>query len=277
MEVLSTRIRGPSTTYLYRKSAQAQAPLFFFLHGFPDDAHTFSKQFEFFTDYDLLAPFNRGTPPSEMAQDEGRYGPDSLLLDYLHLLHEVDPRGEKKVLIMGHDIGALYAWDLARHLGTRCAGLIIENGASIEQIAVRISNWRQVLKSWYIFIFQIPGSKLLWESFEKKFIDRAYARGGAPQEKRPEKVGEGVLLYREAFKEVLKFLFTKRRGLGMEKLSAPVLVLCAKEDPYLEEVGLDELEILAHQVTVRYVEGGHWAHQVNADKINQLIAKFLRQ
>ena len=275
MKLLATRIRGPQTSYLYQPSSDPNAPLFFLIHGFPDDAYTFKKQFWHFKNMDMLAPFARGTPPSEMAQEETRYGPDSILLDNLHLIREIDPHKEKKILVMGHDIGGLYAWDLARHLGDRCLGLVVENGASIEQMAFRISNWRQLVKSWYILIFQIPGSKILWEQFEKRFISRAYNLGGSKEKKYPKDVSEGILQYREAFKEVLSFLITKKRSATLNKLQVPTLILCAKKDPFLEEVGLDELEKYAEKLTVRYIEGGHWAHKNNSEKVNHLIDKFI--
>jgi pimeloyl-ACP methyl ester carboxylesterase len=80
-------------------------PLVLLLHGFPDDAWTWSRQLPAFAacGYRAVAPFMRGYPPSEPAPD-GAYDMVTLGEDVTALIRALDGGS---AYVVGHDWGAV--------------------------------------------------------------------------------------------------------------------------------------------------------------------------
>ncbi len=169
------------------RSKGPQAPLLFFLHGFPDKAEAWSQQIAYFSEsYGILAPYARGVRPSEQATRSHRYAPESQLLDQLQILQAVDPQKGRPVFLIGHDIGGLHAWNLAYYLKKRCAGLVVINSLSYSQMASRLRDLGQVKKLSYSFAFAAP---ILGEGLAKFFpgqiLQSAYRLGQLSPALRP--------------------------------------------------------------------------------------------
>src|SRR6266480_740144 len=80
-------------------------PLVLLLHGFPDDAWTWSSQVQALADagYRAVAPYMRGYPPTDLAPD-GRYDAGALAADVAGL---VESLGEESAYVVGNDWGAI--------------------------------------------------------------------------------------------------------------------------------------------------------------------------
>ena len=153
--VVQQTFRGLPTGWL--ESGNPTGPILFCLHGFPDDPTIWDRQAEAFkNDFQILRPFARGISPSEPSSVLSRYSTKAFALDCLSILKQIDATGKRPVVLLGHDLGAAHAWQLAPLLGPRLKGLVIFNGASLPQMAKRLRSSRQILKSWYIFAMQIP-------------------------------------------------------------------------------------------------------------------------
>ena len=137
--------------------------------------------------------------------------------------------------------------------------MVLINTLSLEQMLQRLkSNLKQIQKSWYIAFFQIP---YLPELIIKKFGDKI----GIEKNKTP-------LLnqYRKAFQKI--FFLSQS-----EKITAPMLILSSKNDPYLLPPSHVEFEKHAAHFTIRVLEGGHWIQKEKPEYVNQLIDQFLAQ
>ena len=109
-------IRGLDTAWL--EGGQDNGPIMLFLHGYPDSPETFEFQFQEFTEsYHIVAPYSRGCLPSAKDDSIERYGHFSQALDVLEILRKVDPSKLRKIVLVGHDLGAAHAWFLAPMLG----------------------------------------------------------------------------------------------------------------------------------------------------------------
>jgi len=88
-------------------------PVVLLCHGFPESSHSWRHQMRPLADagYHVLAPDQRGYGTSESPSDVDAYGIDELGGDLLGLLDDVDAQD---AVLVGHDWGALVAWDLAR-------------------------------------------------------------------------------------------------------------------------------------------------------------------
>ncbi len=57
LERREINLRGLRTSFLWQEAKDPQAPLLFFLHGFPDKAEAWSQQIAYFSEsYGILAP-----------------------------------------------------------------------------------------------------------------------------------------------------------------------------------------------------------------------------
>lgn len=273
-------IRGLQTGWL--EAGTPGKTIFLMLHGFPDEAHVWNHQINYFSKkYHVIAPFLRGVGPSNAQWNENRYHISSVTLDLFEILREVDPQGKQNIIVMGHDIGTAYAWHMAHLLGPRLKGLIILNGAHFVQLLNRIlKNAQQFIKSWYLYYFFLPilpslTLKLMPFALKKKFLENS----GSPKsylKKYPmglKQSHESVKHYRNLWTMLLNF-FNERT---INKISAPVLSLSASNDNFVEAANLKELEALTEHPTVRVIEGKHWIQQENPDRVNRLINKFLKE
>ncbi len=104
--------------YLERPSP---GPLVLFLHGFPDDAHSWNSITEnIHSDrYRTVAPFLRGYPPSSVVNGDTTV--DDLARDILGLM---DALGEEQAILVAHDWGASAAYAAANLAPERIRGLV---------------------------------------------------------------------------------------------------------------------------------------------------------
>ena len=93
---------GHTAVFTYLEAGKG--PLVLLLHGFPDNAHTWSNQIEPLADagYRVVAPYLRGYPPTEIPAD-GRYDLTALANDVHELIGAL---GGEPAHVIGHDWGA---------------------------------------------------------------------------------------------------------------------------------------------------------------------------
>lgn len=259
----------------------SEAPILLFLHGYPDSADTWSFQVDHFkSKYHVVCPFSRGTggtEGSEASDSVERYSQNALALDTLQILESIDPTQKRPIVIVGHDLGVVTAWNLAPLLKERLRGLILMNGLNLHQMLMRAGDPTQLLKSWYIYLINIPYlSEFVATHFSKKVLKLAYDMGGLPSNLRevPEDPSRNLIApmnqYRAFAREIPKTLRHKPL-----KIKCPTLVIWGKNDAFLVPPTLDELEPYTNEVTVRILDANHWVHRERNDEVNSLVETFL--
>jgi len=267
------KLRGLSTAYL--EDGNPNQPIALCLHGFPDNAHVWDPIAPLLSSrFHLIRPFNRGTSPSDDAKGLDRYRLQALTLDWLELINQIDPDQKRKIVLIGHDLGAVMAWELASHLGNRLQNLIIFNGLSLPQM---ISRWRspnQLLKSWYIYSFLVPGlceNTLL--RIPPHFIKAGYRLAGynleIPSDLDRQSLTRGLLLYRGFALDIKLKLLAERKP-----LISPTLILWGKNDPALNHPLVDELKSDSTNLTIRLLEAGHWPYVEDTKTVNLALNRF---
>jgi pimeloyl-ACP methyl ester carboxylesterase len=88
-------------------------PLVVLLHGFPELAYSWRHQMRPIADagFHVIAPDQRGYARSSAPREVDAYGTDELTGDVVEL---IDQAGAEQAVIVGHDWGAMVAWDMAR-------------------------------------------------------------------------------------------------------------------------------------------------------------------
>ncbi|NGY65132.1 alpha/beta hydrolase [Lentzea sp. NEAU-D13] len=91
---------------------QGEGPLVLLLHGWPETWHSWRHQFQPLVDagYRVVAPDQRGYGRTDSPEGVEQYGILHLVGDVVGL---IDALGEKQAVVIGHDWGAVVAWQTA--------------------------------------------------------------------------------------------------------------------------------------------------------------------
>lgn len=137
-------------------AGQSDAPLIILLHGFPECWLTWKDQIQPLVDagYRIIAPDQRGYNLTDKPKSIDDYRIDVLASD-VEAIREYS--GCKTFHLVGHDWGAAVAWWYGMHYAEKLRSLTVINvpHPSVFEDTLKSSK-RQLIKSWYIFFFQIP-------------------------------------------------------------------------------------------------------------------------
>ena len=126
------------------------------LHGYPDAWFGWEPQINSLAEagFRVIAPDQRGYNLSDKPKGIASYQMRSLVGDILGL---ADMLGYERFNLAGHDFGAMVSWHLAMGLPVRLKRLVIANvpHPAVMRDYLR-SHPSQMLKSWYVFFFQLP-------------------------------------------------------------------------------------------------------------------------
>ncbi|MEB3051541.1 alpha/beta fold hydrolase [Mycolicibacter sp. MYC123] len=136
-------------------------PVALCLHGFPDTAYGWRRLAPRLVaaGWHVVAPFMRGYAPSSIPAD-GSYHIGALMDDALRVLDAVGRTGGDAVI--GHDWGAMAATGIAALPDTPFTKAVIMSvppPAALRQAGLAVAGQlpAQMVRSWYIGYFQLPG------------------------------------------------------------------------------------------------------------------------
>lgn len=142
------------------------------LHGFPECWNTWKAQIPALAEagYRVFAPNMRGYGQSSKPSDVADYHVDELIKDVDAIRRYA---GVEKIHLVGHDWGAMVAWWFALNKPEQLASLTILN---VPHPTVFLNTLKrkplQILKSWYVFYFQLPYLPEITVPFGNFFIFR---------------------------------------------------------------------------------------------------------
>lgn len=277
-QLKKANIRGLPTAWI--ECPNPTKPILFLLHGYPDAPDTFSDQVDPLKEhFHLILPYARGVGPSAPGRGYRRSSVDAVCLDLHHILHETRPKDQGSVYLVGHDLGAFYAWAFAETLGDRLGGLTMIGGLGLPQAVRRFKSSQQLLKSWYIFAMQVPKApELILRNFKGSFLKLAYRLGHLQPQLQPKVLDHASLesvvvnpvshyraLMRDAIQEYAR---------APRRIQGPVLVINGNKDAFVAQPTLGEMEPFADEVSIRIMEGNHWIHRENSTLVNKAILDF---
>lgn len=117
------------------------------LHGFPDSHRVWRHQMQALADagYRVIAPDLRGYGRTDAPADVHAYA----------VWHLRDALDIDKILLVGHDWGAVIAWQVCMHAPGRVERLVALSAG--HPAAFRTAGLAQRLKSFYMLVFQARG------------------------------------------------------------------------------------------------------------------------
>ncbi|KAI6183267.1 AB hydrolase-1 domain-containing protein [Aphelenchoides bicaudatus] len=139
----------------YVEAGDRNKPLMVFVHGFPSFWWCWRFQLRYFQkDYHVVALDMRGYGESDKPKGYKNYTVQKLSSDLIQFIEHFG----KEVNLVAHDWGAVIAWNVALQKPELIHKLIICNVPEPRAFRETIKgNYKQLLSSWYMFMFQTPG------------------------------------------------------------------------------------------------------------------------
>ena len=271
--------------------AGAGSKLALCLHGFPEHAISWRFQVPLLANmgYRVWVPNLRGYGASDTPQRKAAYGIDRLLADVAGLIEKAREDQEvSEVVILAHDWGALIAWEFAMRKVAPIDRLIIMN-VPHPAVAMRHSRqWYQLKKSWYIFMFQIPGLPE-WglRRDDAQGLNGAFTNSAQNKENFPEEVlsvyrknvlreggPTGMINYYRA--NFAPGNISGFNGKAPPLIEIPVLMIWGENDIALDVRLTEGTDAFVKDLTIRHLPGiSHWVQQDAPQTTNALIEPWL--
>lgn len=259
-----------------------QGPPVVLIHGFPSLPVTYAKLVkQLCTTNRVILPHLRGYGPSRAETLSVRaYRLEEVCSDLELLLDHLDIR---QVRVIGHDWGAAVSWHLAlsNHAG-RVGSLTILNAILPPRYFFhRLIRSGQVLRSWYMILFQIPRvPEWLFRRLGTRGFAALirYSASKAPKDL----TEESALAYKascdKSFGGVHYYRAAARRSAPDEvPLRIPAQIIYGLDDPALGShlVSPSLTQSWAPQLELHPLTGvGHWPHIEATDKVTELLLQF---
>ncbi len=264
-------------------------PLVLLLHGFPEYWAGFASQIEPLAEagFRVIAPDQRGYNLSDKPRGVAAYRISELARDITGL---IEAFGREKAFLAGHDWGAAVAWHVATHDPQRVERLAILNVPHPAAMARGLSSFTpQLLRSWYIYFFQIPAlpefllrrrhflamRRMLRGSAHPGLFPDAELRRYIEAWSQPGALTAMLNWYRAAFRSVLS---PGRQGYFQEsrlRVHMPTLILWGEDDVALiPELASWSLEWCDQGRLVRFPGVSHWIQHEKAGQVNEILLDF---
>lgn len=260
-------------------------PLVILLHGFPEFWYGWRRQIPALAQagYRVWAPDQRGYNRSDKPPGIAAYNLDALAQDVLGLIQAA---GEEQAAVIGHDWGAGVAWWLAMKHPQAVGKLGILN---VPHPAVQRRLMRrdpgQLLRSWYMFFFQIPWlPEALMRMQNYAGMVRSLERSARPGTFTPEDLDR----YREAWSQpsALTSMIHWYRAIFRHppqpapdiRIHVPTQIIWGAQDRFLKLEGAKiSLELCDQGRLTVIPEATHWVQHEEAARVNELLLAFLAE
>ncbi len=192
----------------------------------------------------------------------------------------IDAVGPQEVVLIGHDWGAMVARCFAAARRRQLHRPVIMNVPHPLCFQAALRRSRQIRKSWYIALFQIPWlPERMLAAGGEGMVRRMFAGVSLPR--------DVLTVYRDQIADpcaatAMLNWYRAMRGRTIPApdlarvIEVPTLIIWAEEDVALDTICLDNTERYVRGLTVRRPPGvSHWVQQHAPEAVNELLRGFL--
>ena len=199
----------------------------------------------------------------------------------------IDVAGAKEVMLVAHDWGAAVAWTFAARKVRPLSRLVIMNvphPAVFAQVLRRSP--RQMLRSWYMAFFQIPGwPERLLLARDARAIRRAFSGMAKDKSRFPDAVLDRYAADAQrpgAMTGMINWYRAAARHPDFmrepwAKIEIPTLIIWGEADAALGVETLEGTEAHVADLQIKRLPGvSHWVQQEAPEAVNGLLVDWLR-
>ncbi|HEX5749018.1 MAG TPA: alpha/beta fold hydrolase [Archangium sp.] len=267
------------------EAGPAEGPLVLLLHGFPELSESWREVLPRLAEagFRAVAPDLRGYGGTDRPA-EG-YDLDTLAGDVVQLARHLRP--DRPVYLVGHDWGGVIAYHVAAMHPEVVERLAVINAPHPERMAREIWKPAQLVRSWYIFFFQLPllpelllsarGGALVPRMLRRAMVDPSRVPPGRLAEYEAnfssrEAARAAIDYYRVAFRRTVDPR-RLRESRPYPRIRAPFLLIWGEQDTALRKQLTRGLEPYFEQKpAVQYLpEEGHFVPLEAPEKVAALL------
>lgn len=268
---------------------QGDGPIVLLLHGFPDNAHSWSYQMPALAGagYRAMAPFLRGYAPTQVPVD-GFYGIATLATDIAEIIRAVG--GGRPVHLVGQDWGAIIAYAVVAafpDLIDRAVVAAVPHSAQVRKSLLNVRHIQRSFHWWFFQIAELPEKAIVENDFA--FIDYLWDYWTSPGFEDAKHIanvkktlGEpgvlpATLAYYRAMLDASKDdpKLAKVHELINRPIHVPTLALCGADD-LRAELMTDQAEYFTGEYQFELVpDAGHFLHRERPEQVSRLILDWL--
>lgn len=260
-------------------------PALVLVHGYPDHQEVWKNVIVYLPDYFIVTYDVRGAGDSSIPKYIRDYHLERLSMDLEEVVNAVLP-GQSFHLV-AHDWGSIQSWESVTD--PRFEGRILSfttiSGPCLDHAAFWMRNqfkqnrsrfFKQLSKSWYIAMFQLPWlAPTAWNFFNPerwgKIIRELEGKEGLPLNQNIVKDGKyGVGLYRANF--IPRLLKPRERH-----AICPVQAIVLKRDNFVSPQLVDEMPKWVQTFFRVELDANHWAILSQPKLIAESIREFTQQ
>lgn len=261
-----------------------EGPVVVLLHGFPEFWYGWHRQIEPLAaaGFRVIVPDQRGYNLSSKPAGASAYALTELVSDVIAI---ADQLGQEKVFLAGHDWGAAVAWSAALLHPQRIAKLTILNvpHPSVMRRFLR-TRPRQMLRSWYMFFFQLPWlPEALFSALDFRIGARSLAHSSRPGTFSSDDLAQ----YRAAWSQPgaltaminwYRALFRSRAKFSDRTVRVPTRILWGERDAFLlAEMARESLRYCTDAELFTFADASHWLQHEEPARVSELLIEFFRR
>jgi pimeloyl-ACP methyl ester carboxylesterase len=263
---------------------QGQGKLMLMLHGFPEFWYSWRHQIsEFGKDYKVVALDLRGYNDSDKPKEREAYKMSELIKDVEGVIRGL---GYESCILVGHDWGGAIAWNFAYAYPEMVEKLIVLNLPHPAKFAEGLRTPQQLLRSWYVFFFQLPflpeliiqsnDYELIGSAFVGMAIDKSAFSSQEIEAYKNAAAKRGALTAMlNYYRNALDGLFADNRS-QWQVLNIPTLIIWGENDTALGKELTYGTESYVSDLQIKYIPNcSHWVQQERPDLVDRYMREFL--
>jgi NAD(P)-dependent dehydrogenase (short-subunit alcohol dehydrogenase family)/pimeloyl-ACP methyl ester carboxylesterase len=278
--VVQRRVDSGDVSLCVYERGPADAPTLVLVHGYPDSSAVWQEVAARLAErYHVVTYDVRGAGRSTAPADPRAYSLDSLATDLCAVIDATSP--DRPAHVVGHDWGAIQSWEAVTDpvRARRIASFTAISGPCLDHIGHWLRDRLtarpkdlgalagQVLRSWYIGVFQVPGlPELAWNNGAARSILRRLS-GEATAAATADGIA-GIALYQVN-------VGPRLRSPRVRKTDLPVQVIEPSRDRFVSPALYDDLGRWAPNHFRRRIEAGHWAPRSHPTAVSQAISELV--
>ena len=270
---------------------EGSGPLVVFLHGFPDNAHTWSYQLPVLAKegYRCVAPFLKGYAPTTH-QHLTQYDKAALVADIAALVSQLSP--DQPCFLVAQDWGAIIGYSMLAaypELFKRAVLMAVPHPTETAKSLLIPKHIHRSFHWWFFQLSELPERALiendmafidyLWSYWTTEgFKDEKHIQSVKDTLKQPGVLSASLAYYRAMFaKTGLDSRLDALRQLMNRPIQVPTLALCGADD-LRAELMQDQSQYFENEYDFQLSEkSSHFLHREQPLVVTQKMITFLNQ
>lgn len=270
---------------------QGSGPLILLLHGFPDNALTWSHQMPALAaqGYRVVAPYLRGYLPTTIPQN-GFYDKATHVADMIALIQKLNDG--KPCQLVGQDWGAIIGYGIlaARpELVSRAVLMAVPHPGQVTKSLLDPKHIHRSFHWWFFQLAELPEKALLaddmafidylWSYWTTEgFQDEAHIRSVKETLRQPGVLPATLAYYRAMF-DLSKAdpALSALREAMTRSITVPTLALCGADDLRAELMQDQSQYFLNEYAFTLIARAGHFLHREQPEAVTQQLIDWFRK